>query len=225
MTTGTPPISSPTPPTPRSIAEAMPVVFWGGVAVVAVVVAFFVGQLFRPNPTASVIANPSVSAAASPTPSASTAPTASSAPTASPAPTPRPAAIAPPPAACAGACGNSNGYTLTLNYAERNAPPGPYTKPEPGNHLVIVTMTFKNGSKDTQSPDSFCCRVTDSLGVTRSETFSTAAGCDSWQGVELAPGASLGPKNMCFEAGGDPNARLILVWSPSFFATDVRIPF
>lgn len=189
----------------------------------AILVALFViGRLNQPATPSATQASSSASQS-----TATTAPTATIAPTASAVPTARaaPKATVLAPAACVAPCGNANGYTLTINSANRNAPTDEFSKPEPGTHLVIVTMTFKNGSNDTQRPDSFCCRLTDSLGATRSEAFSIAPGCESWQGVDLAKGGSLGPKNMCFAAAGDPNAPLTLVWSPSFGASDVSIRF
>src|SRR6202022_4022216 len=202
-----PPATPSSPPTAKGQHKGRNFALFLGV-VGLVVLAFYLGQ---GHDQSTQTANGAVlSASAAPT--ASTAPTASVAPTA----TAVPATVA--PAACVAPCGNANGYTLTINSANRNAPTDEFSKPEPGTHLVIVTMTFKNGSNDTQSPDSFCCRLTDSLGATRSETISLAPGCESWQGVQLARGGSLGPRNMCFAAAGDPNAPLTLVWSPSFGA-------
>jgi hypothetical protein len=122
-------------------------------------------------------------------------------------------------------CANYKGYVLIVSGIIRNAPAGEFSKPESGNHFVIVYLNFKNGSNDNQRPDTFCCKLTDSVGVTRDQSFSAVGvpGCESWQGVELATGASLGPKSLCFEAGGDPSAPLTLVWSPSFGAPDFKI--
>jgi hypothetical protein len=124
-------------------------------------------------------------------------------------------------------CGVHNGYVLIINGANRNVAGNDFSKPEPGNHFVIVTLTFVNNSNDTQHPDSFCCRLTDSTGVTRSDSFIAVGinGCESWQGADIAKGAKLGPKNLCFEAAGDANAPLTLVWSPSFGSPDVKIRF
>jgi hypothetical protein len=122
-------------------------------------------------------------------------------------------------------CAAYNGYVLLVTGIDRNAPAGEFSKPEAGNHFVIVTLVFKNDSNDPQRPDSFCCKLTDSTNVTRDESFSAVGlpGCEAWQAVELAQGASLGPKNLCFEAGGDPAASVTLVWSPSFGAPDMKI--
>jgi hypothetical protein len=220
-----PPVSPPTQPGPVSSAPARKshtrrnLAFWVAVVVV-IVVAFYARNQSTPTATsagASATAAPQVGAISS----AGNAPTSTAAPTA----TATRATVAPPAPSCSAPCGNANGYTLTINTANRNAPTDEFSKPEPGNHLVIVTMTFLNGSNDTQRPDTFCCKLMDSLGVTRTEAFSIATGCESWQGVELARGASLGPRNMCFEAGGDPSAPLTLIWSPSFGAPDVNIRF
>jgi len=231
MAVATPPTPLQTSPPPAPPGQALPPTkrsWWQQrskfqkmllVVSAAFLALFVIGRLNQAS-APSTANSPSASQS-----SASVAPTTSAAASIAPTPSAKPTAVIPAPAACSGACGDANGYTLTLNNANRNAPSDPYSKPEAGNHLVVVTMTFKNGSSDKQSPDIFCCKVTDSLGVTRSQTFSMAPGCETWQGVELAPGASLGPKNMCFEAGGDPNAPLTLVWSPSFGANDVSIRF
>ena len=146
---------------------------------------------------------------------------------ASPTPSPRATSSIVGPPCTPAPCGAHDGYALIINGVNRNAPGNDFSKPEAGNHFVIVTLTFVNNSNDTQHPDSFCCKVTDSTGVTRSDSFTAAGinGCDSWQAVDLAKGARLGPKTLCFEAAGDPNAQLTLVWSPSFGTPDVKIRF
>ncbi len=153
--------------------------------------------------------------------------TGAASPSASTIPSARASSTVAPPACTPSPCGVHNGYVLIINGANRNLTGNGFSKPEAGNHFVAVTLTFVNNSNDTQHPDSFCCKLTDSTGVTRSDSFIAAGinGCESWQGADLAKGARLGPKHLCFEAGGDPNAPLTLVWSPSFGSPDISIRF
>jgi hypothetical protein len=48
-----------------------------------------------------------------------------------------------------------------------------------------------------------------------------AATC--WSSVDLAPGATYGPKPHCFQASGDPNGKLTLLWSPDLLSPTVEI--
>ncbi len=117
---------------------------------------------------------------------------------------------------------NLNGYELKVTEVVRNAPANEFSKPDAGNHFVKVTVSFINNSSDKQHPDTFCCKLKDSTGITHTSDYS-ATGCDLWEGVDIAKGAALGPRPVCFQAAGDPNAPLFLIWSPSFGSSDVEI--
>ncbi len=121
-------------------------------------------------------------------------------------------------------CANADGFTVTISSINRNAPKGAFISPEAGNHIVTMQVTMHNGSSDKQNANPFDFKLRDPLGQEHDIAFSDAAGCDTWQAVDLAAGASLGPKPLCFEAAGDPNGKLILVWSPGFFQSPQEIP-
>jgi uncharacterized protein DUF4352 len=119
----------------------------------------------------------------------------------------------------------ASGYSLTVHISglNRNEPLG-FFKPEAGNHLVLMQMTMHNdGGQDAKSINPFDFKLRDTAGVAHSVTFSDAPGCDLWSGVELAPGATYGPKPLCFEASGDPTGSLTLLWSPGLFSATQEI--
>jgi hypothetical protein len=75
-----------------------------------------------------------------------------------------------------------------------------------------------DGGQDTKSINPYDFKLRDAAGVAHSVTFSDAPGCDTWSAVDLAPGATYGPKPLCFEASGDANGSLTLLWSPDLFS-------
>jgi hypothetical protein len=81
-----------------------------------------------------------------------------------------------------------------------------------------MQMTVHNdGGQDTKSINPFDFKLRDAAGVTHDVTFSDAPGCDVWSAVDLAPGATYGPKPLCFEASGAPSGALALLWTPDLF--------
>jgi hypothetical protein len=121
-------------------------------------------------------------------------------------------------------CASAFSLTVHISGLNRNAPLGMFIQPEAGNHLVLMQMTMHNdGGRDTKNANPFDFRLRDASGLTHDITFSDAPGCDTWSSVDLAPGATLGPKPLCFEAAGDPNGNLSLVWSPSIFSSPQEI--
>lgn len=135
----------------------------------------------------------------------------------------QPAAKATP--ACSPApCATKDGVTVTVSNLNRNVPPGEFDQLPAGTHLVSVMVGFKNAADQeyNANPTSFVLK--DSTGVKRQLTFTTATGCTSWQAVNLTKGAALAPQPLCFQAAGDPNAPLTLVWTPTLLAGDQNIP-
>lgn len=85
-----------------------------------------------------------------------------------------------------------------------------------------MTVAFKNAGDREFHANPFNFVLKDQTGVKHSRAFAYGvAGCESWQAVNLTKGASLPPQPLCFEAGGDPNGPLTLVWT---FTGDVNIP-
>jgi hypothetical protein len=114
--------------------------------------------------------------------------------------------------------------TVRISSVNRNAPLG-FFPVEAGNHLVLMQMTMHNdGGQDTKSINPFDFKLRDAAGVSHDVTFSDAPGCDVWSPVDLAPGATYGPKPLCFEASGSPSGALTLLWTPDLFSPTQAIP-
>lgn len=121
-------------------------------------------------------------------------------------------------------CADADGFKVNITGLNRNATASEFTPPETGNHYVVMQVTMKNDSNDSKSANPFHFKLRDSKGQEHDISFAVGGGCDTWQAVDLAKGASLGPKPLCFQASGDPNAPLTLIWSPGFFSSKVEIP-
>ncbi len=121
-------------------------------------------------------------------------------------------------------CADADGFKVNVSGLNRNASASEFTPPEAGNHYVVMQVTMKNDSNDSKNANPFDFKLRDSKGQEHDITFASGGGCDTWQAVDLAKGASLGPKPLCFQASGDPNAALTLIWSPGFFSSKVDIP-
>lgn len=121
-------------------------------------------------------------------------------------------------------CANADGFTVSITGLNRNLPPGEFIKPEAGNHFVAMQVTLNNGSSDSKNANPFDFKLKDSKGQVHDIAFNTDPACGIWQAVDLAKGASLGPKPMCFEAAGDAASALTIIWSPGFFSSKVEIP-
>ena len=87
-----------------------------------------------------------------------------------------------------------------------------------------MQVTLHNGSSDKKSANPFDFKLRDSNGQEQHIAFSIDPACGTWQAVDLAPGASLGPKPLCFEASGTPDKALTVIWSPGFFSSEGREP-
>lgn len=121
-------------------------------------------------------------------------------------------ASSPSPTCSPRPCATVDGVIVTFSGLNPNAPPGRHVLPE-GYHLVRMQITMLNGSSETRTVSPSHFELHDAAGFMRGANFPDAAGCDSWQAADVAPGASFGPKPLCFEAAGDPG-RLSLDWSP-----------
>lgn len=177
-----------------------------GVGVLIVVAAIISNAAKGPTPTASSNTNAVVSVAPTPTPKPSPSPVAKA-----PSCTPQP-------------CASAFSLTVRISSVNRNAPLG-FFPVEAGNHLVLMQMTMHNdGGQDTKSINPFDFKLRDAAGVSHDVTFSDAPGCDVWSPVDLAPGATYGPKPLCFEASGSPSGALTLLWTPDLFSPTQAIP-
>lgn len=135
----------------------------------------------------------------------------------------RPAASATP--ACSPApCATKDGVTVTVSNLNRNVPAGEFDQVPAGAHYVSVMVGFKNVGNQEYNANPTTFVLKDATGVKHQLAFTTAAGCTSWQAVNLTKGAALAPQPLCFQANGDPNAPLTLVWTPTLFDGDQNIP-
>ncbi len=121
-------------------------------------------------------------------------------------------------------CASAFSLTIHVTGINRSAPPGSLLPPEPGNHMVVMQVKFHNdGGQDTKTISPFDFKLRDAAGVEHDITFSDTPGCDTWSGVDLAPGASYGPKPLCFEASGSPSGKLTLLWTPDLLGPTQQI--
>jgi hypothetical protein len=118
-------------------------------------------------------------------------------------------------------CANANGWNVYVSDVNKNAQSA--TAPEAGNTYVTLNVRFKNDTADEQhaNPTEFVLR--DSTGVKHSETWlGGAAGCDSWEPVNLTKGATFGPRCIAFQAKVGDNA-LVLTWTSVFRDYDIKL--
>jgi hypothetical protein len=121
-------------------------------------------------------------------------------------------------------CGNADGEQVSVSGLNRNLPADEFDKPEAGNHFVALNVTFVNNSTDSKATNPYDCKLRDAAGNTHDIAFSANPVCNTWQAVDLGKGSTLGPKPLCFEAGGAPAGALTLVWTPGFFNSPIDIP-
>lgn len=137
----------------------------------------------------------------------------------------QPAAAKPSAPACSPApCATKNGVTVTVSNLNRNVPPAEFEQLPAGTHYVSLMVGFKNVGDQEYNANPITFVLKDSTGVKHQLAFTMAAGCTSWQAVNLTKGAALAPQPLCFQAAGDPNAPLTLVWTPTLLDGDQNIP-
>jgi hypothetical protein len=115
-----------------------------------------------------------------------------------------------------------NGYELKVIDVIRDAPVLRGAKVNAGNHLVRLTVMFINNSSNVLYAASFCCKLRDSTGLIHNSDY-LAADCYVWAGINVEKGANSGPRAICFQSAGDPQAPLTLIWSPSYGISDIEI--
>ena len=112
-------------------------------------------------------------------------------------------------------CASKDGYTLTVGEVQRSVPPDSFIQPPAGLHYVAVTVTLTNNSTIAEPANEFDFQLIDSTGQTRSPSvIAPTATCPAWSLGTLQPGATSGPKTICFEAAGTTSGALTLEWSP-----------
>jgi hypothetical protein len=124
--------------------------------------------------------------------------------------------------ACAAPCASLGGWSVHAGRLQYDADPGSgLQRPEPGNVYVTVDVKFANRTGREQHADAFQFVLRDGSGVKHPLVW--LAGCPAWQGVNLTPGSTYGPKCVAFQAAAGQPAGLVLVWTPGLGAGDHEI--
>jgi len=128
----------------------------------------------------------------------------------------------PKPGACKAPCADSKGWQVMItNYQFDVSSDNQFIQPEEGNVYVQMDVTFANKTKKEQTASAFDFKLKDGTGVSRNEEF--VGPCESWSSARLAPGASLGPKCIAFQAASSPSTGITLEWKPGLIDT-YKIP-
>jgi hypothetical protein len=126
-------------------------------------------------------------------------------------------------------CAIKDGVIVTVSNVKPNFPPSQFSQLQAGNHYVSLMVGFTNTADKEYNPTPFMFALKDPTGVKRdaSATLENLS-CSNWtqSGPErpLYKGATVQPRQLCFQAGGDPNGPLTLVWTPTATSGDVNIP-
>jgi hypothetical protein len=121
-------------------------------------------------------------------------------------------------------CGeDGSGFQVYVDSLNRNVPQGDTLTPDSGNHYVQVTVHFVNKSSSEGSANPFNFVLQDPAGVKHTVSLTADSQCPFFEAVNVVPGATLTSKTMCFQAGGDPKGKLILVWTPQLHDIDIDL--
>jgi hypothetical protein len=128
-------------------------------------------------------------------------------------------------------CATKDGIIVTVSNVDRNFPPSQFSEPQAGKHYVSLMVGITNTVDKDYTARPFDFTLKDSTGASNEGFGSTLANlnCRTWtedgsSTVTLKRGATLQPRQLCFQARGDPNAPLTLVWTPTAMSGDVDIP-
>jgi hypothetical protein len=126
-------------------------------------------------------------------------------------------------------------FAIEISGVDRDAHPDGAPAPPKGYHYVTFGVDFTNRGTNQQraNPNDFALIAG---GGTRVPTFVASTACAQWPMADLHPageagtpprdpgaqqvGPNLGPRTLCFLAGGAPDEAMTLVWNP-----DVSIAF
>jgi hypothetical protein len=200
----------------------------GALMVLAFLVALASNPQFQPgyqagstaaSPTATPqLFDPNAQRAADPTPIPTTTPPPAAAPAL--AATPNPAGSCSPQP-----CANDNyGWILTVSnvkYDARSA--NEFEKPEQGNVFVTMIVTFTNKRDQEQHANPTTFVLLDGSGVKHSWKPMISGNCQTWDPVNVTPGATFGPRCLSFEASAATPAGLVLLWTPTLAGGDYKL--
>jgi hypothetical protein len=116
---------------------------------------------------------------------------------------------APAPGCAPRPCATVSGFTVHVVSVEWAHPAPLWLTLEPGSQLARVTVSFENLGRSEQHTDPFQFVLQDEVRV----KHAVVLGVDGWQGVNLAPGGTFGPRSIDFMVAGG-TASGILVWHP-----------
>jgi hypothetical protein len=89
--------------------------------------------------------------------------------------------------------------------------------------VVQVTVHVVNASQVARAVNALDFSLRDAAGTTHGSLQVAGAQCGVFEAVQLGPGATLGPKVLCFSAPASPGARLTLVWAPGTRPIDIAV--
>lgn len=119
-------------------------------------------------------------------------------------------------ATCTKPCADSNGWIVEVKAFKYDVPSGnEFITPESGNVFVTIDVEFINHSSSSRSAAAYDFKLA-SGGVERDAEILSP--CESWSSVDVAPGASYGPKCLGFEVASG-NRTGTLKWRPGLIRT------
>ena len=89
--------------------------------------------------------------------------------------------------------------------------------------VVQVTLHVVNKSQTARAVNALDFSLRDAAGSTHGLLQVAGGQCGVFEAVQLGPGATLGPKALCFTAPASSGARLTLVWTPATRAIDIAV--
>jgi hypothetical protein len=125
------------------------------------------------------------------------------------------------PAPCAD---DGSGFQVFVDAVNRSLSMNPVDQPTNGNHIVQVTAHFRNTASVTKPANPLDFTLRDAAGLEHRLVLGVGAQCGVFEATYLAGGSTLGPKVMCFEASGDSQGKLTLLWSPATHQLAIDIP-
>jgi hypothetical protein len=125
------------------------------------------------------------------------------------------------PAPCAD---DGSGFQVYVDALNRSLSVSPVDQPADGNHIVQVTVHFRNTAGVTNPANPLDFTLRDAAGLEHRLVLGVGAQCGVFEAANVAVGSTLGPKVMCFEASGDSRGKLTLLWSPATHEIAIDIP-
>jgi hypothetical protein len=117
---------------------------------------------------------------------------------------------------------DGSGFQVDIDSVDRSLTVSP--PPAAGGHVVRVVVRFKNTSGAARVANPLDFKLEDAAGQMHDLLLDVGAQCGIFEGVDVAPGSTVGPKPLCFLASGDPGGKLTLLWSPLSHTIAIALP-